>query len=123
MISIIDDDHGVREGTASLLRSLGYKVKTFESGRAFLDWEGSKSSVCCAIVDITMPEIDGFELHRQLVRDGCRFPIIFLTALADAVATVRMRECRVHGVLSKPCSEQSLVDCVESALARSGRGL
>jgi FixJ family two-component response regulator len=122
MISIIDDDHGVREGTASLLRSLGYEVQTFESGRAFLDWDGSRSSVSCAIVDIMMPEVDGYELHRRLIRDGCRFPIIFLTALTDAAATARMRECDVHGVLSKPCSEQSLVDCVQSALARSGRG-
>lgn len=117
MISLIDDDDGVREATASLLRSLGYEVHTFESGRAFLDWIDLDGDISCVITDIMMPDIDGFELHRRLVGGGYRFPIIFLTALTDAVAKTRMMECRVYGVLTKPCSEQTLVDCVESALA------
>lgn len=115
MISLIDDDDGVREATASLLRSLGYQVRTFESGRAFLDWSGLDDT-CCVITDIMMPEIDGFELHRRLAVGGYRFPIIFLTALTGAVAEARMRECAVHAILTKPCSEQSLVACVTSAL-------
>jgi FixJ family two-component response regulator len=77
------------------------------------------------ITDIMMPEIDGFELHRRLVSAGHRFPIIFLTALADAAANAHLRQCRVHGILTKPCSERSLIDCVESALSgdRSARAL
>jgi FixJ family two-component response regulator len=115
MISLIDDDDDVREATANLLRSLGYEVETFASGRAFLD-RGRHPSISCVIADIMMPEIDGFELHRRLVGDGCLFPIIFFTAVTDAAATTRMKACGVHGILTKPCSEQSLVRCVESAL-------
>jgi FixJ family two-component response regulator len=65
-----------------------------------------------------MPEIDGFELHRRLVLGGYHFPIIFLTALPDAVAESRMRECQVHCILTKPYSEKDLLDCVRSALDR-----
>lgn len=39
MIFLIDDDDGVREAIASLLRSAGYDVQTFKSGRAFLEWD------------------------------------------------------------------------------------
>lgn len=120
MISVIDDDGGVREATASLLRSLGYIVRTFDSGRAFLGWSRIDDT-SCAILDVIMPEIDGFELHRRLVDGGHRFPIIFLTAVTDAYTWARMRECEVHGILAKPCSQQSLLDCVESAIARGSR--
>lgn len=116
MITLIDDDDEVREATARLLRSLGYDVRTFESGRSFLNWDGLDDSVSCVIMDIMMPGIDGFELHRRLVGAGYDFPIIFLTALTDVAANARMRECGVHGILAKPCSERHLVDCVESAL-------
>jgi FixJ family two-component response regulator len=122
MISLIDDDDGVRDATARLLRSLGYEVRTFESARAFLDWSAINPDISCVITDIMMPGIDGFELHRRLMISGCRFPIIFLTALGDAVAEARMRECEVHGILTKPCSENSLVACIESALERHRRG-
>ena len=117
MITLVDDDDGVREATANLLRSLGYKVRTFESGRALLGWSGL-NQISCVITDIMMPEIDGFELHRRLVRGGYRFPIIILTALTDAVAEARMKECQVHCILTKPCSERNLLDCVRSALDR-----
>lgn len=121
MISLIDDDDAVREATASLLRSLGYEVRTFASGRAFLSWNGLGDSVSCAIMDIMMPGIDGFELYHRLVVAGHRFPVIFLTALSGPAAEARMRECGVHAILIKPCSERSLVDCVESALGSRAR--
>jgi FixJ family two-component response regulator len=115
MITLVDDDDGVREATANLLRSHGYEVQTFESGRALLGWNGLNET-SCIITDIMMPEIDGFELHRRLLRAGYRFPIIFLTALTDSLAEARMRECQVHCILTKPCSESSLLDGVRTAL-------
>lgn len=115
MITLVDDDDGVREATANLLRSHGYEVQAFESARALLGWNGLNDT-SCVITDVMMPEIDGFELHRRLVRGGHRFPIIFLTALTDAVAKARMKECQVHCILTKPCSEKSLLDGVRSAL-------
>lgn len=121
MISLIDDDAGVREATASLLRSLCYDVRSFESGRSFLDWVGLGDSVRCAIIDVMMPEIDGFELHRRLLESGHCFPVIFLTALADTATRTRVRESGAHGILTKPCSERRLVDCIESALGESHR--
>jgi FixJ family two-component response regulator len=120
MISLVDDDDGVREATASLLRSLGYEVRTFESGRAFLDSAGlNKTS--CLIADIMMPEMDGYELQRRLANCGCRFPIIFLTAIAETSARKRLLESGAHCVLAKPCSEQTLVDCVQSAINQRGQ--
>jgi FixJ family two-component response regulator len=115
MISLVDDDPGVREATARLLRSLGYDVKTFESGQALLDWSGL-SETCCVIADVVMPEIDGFELQRRLARQGFQFPIIFVTAIAEDAARERLMRGGAYDVLSKPCPEKRLMECLESAL-------
>jgi FixJ family two-component response regulator len=115
MISLVDDDPGVREATASLLRSLGYDVKTFESGQALLDWSGL-SETCCVIADVMMPEIDGFELQRRLARQGFQFPIIFVTGIAEDSARERLMRGGAYDVLSKPCPEKRLMDCLEAAL-------
>jgi FixJ family two-component response regulator len=120
MICLVDDDDGVREATASLLRSLGYEVRTFESGRAFLNSAGLNRTRCL-IADLKMPEMDGYELQRCLTINGCDFPVIFLTAITEASARRRLLESGAHCVLAKPCSQQNLVDCIESAIDHGAR--
>jgi FixJ family two-component response regulator len=115
MISLVDDDLAVLLANASLLRSLGYSVKTFESGRALLGWSGL-ADTHCVIADVMMPEIDGFELQRRLAQGGFRFPVIFLTAVSESAARERLMRGGACDVLSKPCPQQRLVDCLESAL-------
>jgi FixJ family two-component response regulator len=117
MISLVDDDRGVLEAMAGLLRSLGYSVTTFDSGRALLDWSGLAKSEC-VIADVMMPGLDGFELQRRLAQKDCRCPVIFLTALAGGDVRESLMRGGAYEVLSKPCSEQSLIDCLEGALKR-----
>ena len=114
-ISLVDDDDGVREATATLLRSLGYEVHSFASSRAFLDWSGLNDT-SCLLADVMMPEIDGFALQRLLVDMGCDFPIIFLTAITEQSARMRLIQNGAYSVLSKPCSQQNLVEWIESAI-------
>jgi FixJ family two-component response regulator len=120
MISLVDDDPGVLEANAGLLRSLGYDVRTFETGRALLDWSGL-AETCCVITDVMMPEIDGFELQRRLVLLGFRSPVIFLTALTEQAARERLLRAGAYDVLSKPCPEQRLVACLQAALEHCQR--
>ena len=115
MITLVDDDPGVLQAIAGLLRSLGYDVKTFESGRALLEW-GGLAKARCVITDVMMPEIDGFELQRRLALQGFQFPVIFLTAVTDRTAKERLLRAGAYDVLSKPCPEQRLLDCLEAAL-------
>jgi FixJ family two-component response regulator len=119
MISLVDDDDEVRQTTASLLRSLGYKVQVFASGRALLDYD-RLNDTACLITDVMMPEIDGHELQRLLAINGCRFPIIFLTAVMDMSARARLLNGGAHCVLIKPCSQQSLINYIESAIHHGG---
>jgi len=115
MISLVDDEAEVLQATAGLLRSLGYVVKTFESGQALLV-SSDIGETECVIADVVMPGIDGFELQRRIALRGFHIPIIFLTAISGAPTRERLMSGGAFDVLSKPCSQQQLVDSLEAAL-------
>lgn len=115
MISLIDDEVDVLEATATLLRSLGYVVRTFASGHEFLV-SNDLDDTECVIADVMMPGIDGFELQRRIAHRGLRFPIIFLTAISGTLTKDRLMSGGAFDVLSKPCSQQQLIDSLEAAL-------
>jgi len=120
MITLVDDDLSVLQGNAGLLRSIGYDVKTFESGRELLEWS-RLAEACCVITDVMMPEIDGFELQRRLALQGFQFPVIFLTAITETATRERLLRAGAYDVLSKPCPEKRLLDCLEAALEHCQR--
>jgi FixJ family two-component response regulator len=117
MISLVDDEVDVLKATAGLLRSLGYAVRTFESGHELLV-STDIGETECIIADVMMPEIDGFELQRRIALRGFRFPIIFLTAASGKLTRERLMSGGAFDVLSKPCSQQQLVDSLEAALGQ-----
>jgi CheY-like chemotaxis protein len=72
-IAVIDDDDGVRMSLSSLVRSLGYEVRTYGSAVAFLEDAGS-GAVDCIITDLQMPQMSGEQLQAQLVSSGRTLP-------------------------------------------------
>jgi len=119
MISIIDDDAFAREGISGLVQSYGYDVSAFSSAEHFLTF-GSLDEVKCVVTDLNMPGLNGLELQRELRDRGCRIPVIFVTAYPDERQKRRALDAGAVGFLSKPFSEQSLLDCLHIAL-RSGQ--
>jgi FixJ family two-component response regulator len=118
MISIIDDDESVRDATKGLLRSLGYGASAFASAEDFLR-SGRIDDTSCLITDVQMPGMSGVELQSLLIAQGNRTPVIFMTANPEqAIRAVAMNAGAV-GVLSKPFKEQSLIDCLSTALNES----
>ena len=75
IISIVDDDHSVRESLHGLLRSVGFSAQVFVSAEEFLKSD-QFDKTDCLILDVRMPGISGIELQRQLKAKGCRIPII-----------------------------------------------
>ena len=112
-IGVIDDDAAVRRGLERLLGACGYNVETYESAREFLDHAGMNTADCI-LLDVRMPGMTGFELHRRLTRDRYQLPTIFITAHAGPGA---------HGcpsplprMLTKPFDEDALLDAIQGAL-------
>jgi FixJ family two-component response regulator len=116
LISIVEDDVFVREATGRLVRSLGFSAAAFVSAEDFLRSD-CVSQTSCLITDVHMPGLSGLELQGQLIARGRRTPVIFITAFPDD--KVRMQALRAGAVafLSKPFEEESLINCINTALA------
>jgi FixJ family two-component response regulator len=118
LISIIDDDEAMREATKGLIRSLGYQAATFASAEEFLQSD-NVASTSCLIADVQMPGLSGIELQRDLIARGIKMPTIFITAFPEERTRLRALKAGAFGYLGKPFSEESLLECLNSALGGS----
>ena len=115
LISIVDDDGFVRESTRGLVRSMGYAAETFASAEEYLR-SNCAADTACLISDIQMPGMNGADLQDRLIADGHRTPIIFVTAFPDEGIRARVLKAGACGVLIKPFSDKSLMECLDRAL-------
>ena len=116
-ILIVDDDEMVRIALRELLKPEGYEIEAVGSGKEALE-RISEKIYDLLIFDIIMPEMDGFELCRQVRsrEDYTDVPVVFLTAKSR-------EEDRAHGIdvganlfLSKPISPSKLLDIISGAI-------
>jgi FixJ family two-component response regulator len=114
LIAIVDDDQSFREALESLLALIGFRTATFASARNLLD-SPQFPNVSCAILDVSMPEMDGLELQRHLVAKH-PIPIIFITDLGDAKTREQALRAGATSFLRKPVNEETLLDALNSAL-------
>ncbi len=116
VIAIVDDDISVRESLESLIRSVGLAVRVFASAEEFLD-SNHIGKTDCLILDVRLPGMSGFELHRRLLAGGIEVPVIFITAHGyDDRARSEAASDWTVARLTKPFSEDELLDAVHAAL-------
>lgn len=117
LIVIVDDDESVQSALQELIEADGLSAKCFGSAEEFLE-SGLQRKAACLITDIRMPGISGLELQAKLKSDGCKTPIIFITAHGDARVRIQaMREGAVE-FLMKPFDDQILLNRVRAAFDR-----
>src|ERR1700730_16266619 len=119
-VYVLDDDVSVREGVGSLIRSVGLKVRTFASAQEFLA-SLRKERPSCLVLDIQLPDINGFELQQELATKDIQIPIIFLTGHGDIPMSVRAIKAGALEFLTKPFDEEYLLEAIRSAIARDNK--
>jgi FixJ family two-component response regulator len=117
-IAVVDDDESVRESLPDLIRVFGHEAAVFASAKQFLA-SGVTDQVKCLILDIAMPGMSGIELQRELVRQGRRIPIVFITAHGDEQVCQRLRQNGAVECLLKPFTDTALHEALDAVL-RSG---
>jgi FixJ family two-component response regulator len=115
VISIIDDDESIRNGTLRLVRSLGFIGHAFPSAHAFLN-SGQLIETSCLISDIHMPEMSGIQLQDALRAGGHNIPIIFITAFPDDKIRAQALAQGAVCFLDKPFEGEALSRCIGIAL-------
>jgi two-component system OmpR family response regulator len=118
-ILVVDDEDSLSDLVASALRFAGYSVATESNG-----WDALRHIKTdmpdLIVLDVNMPDMDGFELCRRIRRDGIQAPVIFLTA-RDDIDDLRIG-FRQGGddYLTKPFSLEELGLRIEALLRRAG---
>jgi FixJ family two-component response regulator len=117
LVYVVDDDAGVRDSLARLLRSVGMEVALFASVAEFA--AAARADACsCLLLDVRMQGTSGLDLQDQLNRDGVTLPVVFMSGFGDIPMTVRAMKGGAVDFLSKPFREQDLLDAVQLALER-----
>lgn len=117
IIYVIDDDEAVRQSLEFLLNTAGIKVRSFESGKAFLDVLAQIDSGC-VITDVRMPEITGIDLLKKVKEIKPDLPVIVITGHGDIALAVEAMKIGAVDFLEKPFDDDHLLAAVKSALDR-----
>jgi FixJ family two-component response regulator len=116
-VYLVDDDPGVLKALSRLLRSRGYEVKPYFSPQLFLE-EHDVAVSGCAILDVSMPGLDGLELQRALTAaGGSHRPVVFVTGKGDIPTSVRAMKAGAIDFLTKPVKDKDLFEAVSRAEA------
>lgn len=117
VVVVIDDDGAVRAALKELLESVGLKVILFQSAADFLE-STIPDTTCCMVLDVRMPAMSGLKLQEELARAEVQVPIVFITGHGNIAMAVRAMKAGAIDFLTKPFSDQDLLDAVFAALER-----
>jgi len=117
IVHIIDDDDSVRLMLDSLLRSVRFNVRTYESTQELLKVD-SLGAPGCIVLDIRLPGINGLDFQEQLQELGIRLPVVLMTGHADIPMSVRGMKAGAVDFLPKPFRDQDMIDAVTTAINR-----
>jgi FixJ family two-component response regulator len=117
IVSIVDDDAGMRTSLTDLLDSVGCQSRCFDSSEQFLSCDAAQTSDL-VITDIQMGKLDGLGLLNHLRNTlGSSVPVIVITALTDEELQHRAAAEGCFAFLRKPFDPDTLLCHVKEAVA------
>jgi FixJ family two-component response regulator len=117
IVFVVDDDPSVRSSTERLVRSAGFKVKTFGSAKEFLE-SFRPEGPACLVLDVRLPGQSGLDLQRELTGSGVQIPIIFMTGHGDIPMSVRAMKAGAAEFLTKPYRKNDLLEAIRASIER-----
>ena len=122
-ILVVEDDESIREMLRYYFKSVGYEVRSYESGEAMFQGEEGQGCPVLCILDIMLPGMDGLEILRRLRtdRDRSKVPVILLTARTAEMDRVAGLEAGADDYVVKPFGIMELQARVKAVLRRTQR--
>ena len=119
-VLVVDDEPNIRELVQVALKFHGCSVTTAASGQDALR-QAEAGQPDLIVLDVMLPDMDGFEVCRRLRAAGNEVPVIFLTARDTSSDTVRGLAIGGDDYVTKPFSVEALVARVRAVLRRANR--
>ncbi len=117
-ILVVEDEEPIRELVTTALRFTGFQVETAVSGGEALA-EARNSTYDLIVLDVNLPDLDGFAVCRKLRSNGDQVPVVFLTARDDPADLRAGFTDGGDDYVTKPFSLEELVLRIEAVLRRS----
>jgi DNA-binding response OmpR family regulator len=120
-ILVVDDEPAIVQVIRDRLSQEGFQVRAAGSGEAALD--AARDPLDLVILDLMLPDLDGFEVLRRLRQQGLDLPVVILTARDDDVDVVVGLELGADDYVVKPFNPRELVARVRAVLRRRAEAL
>jgi FixJ family two-component response regulator len=118
VVFVVDDDISVRESLETFIAHKGLGVETFVSAQEFL--KRPRATVpSCLVLNISLPGLNGLDLQKRIAVERHEMPIIFITGHGDIPVTVQAMKAGAVEFLTKPFSNEILLNAIRNALERS----
>jgi len=118
IVFVVDDDISVRESLQLLIECEGWHPETFASAQEFLDRPRSLVP-SCLVLDVSLPGLNGLDVQKRVAVERPDMPIIFITGYGDVPTTVRAMKAGAVEFLTKPFSDDALLNAIRQAVERS----
>ena len=116
-ILIVEDELAIADSIAYALRTDGFTPVHVSLGQHALDAMRAQPAPSLVVLDVGLPDMNGFEVCRQL-RQFCNVPVIFLTARSDEIDRIVGLEIGADDYVTKPFSPRELVARIRVVLRR-----
>ena len=120
IVHLVDDDEAIRRSVGFMLKTSGFKVRSFESGVDLLK-AASGLEPGCILLDIRMPGMDGLEVQSALRDKGVTLPVIIMTGHGDVTLAVQAMKAGAVDFIEKPFEKAVVLSALEHGVERLKR--
>ena len=117
VIAVLDDEPQMRKALRRLLSTHGFRVEAYERGDDFLAALPSHPADCL-VLDLHMPEVNGFDVLAALQSQRLPMPVIIITGHDEPGTSDRALALGGRAYLKKPVDESALLSAIRSAIAK-----
>lgn len=114
-IHIVDDDPSTRKYLQSLIATVNYKTKAYDSAANFLE-SYKEDGIGCLILDLRLPGISGLELQKELATNSIDLPVIMITGYGDIPTAVKAMKAGVLDFIEKPFRGKFMIERINNAV-------
>jgi two-component system response regulator RegX3 len=119
-VLVVEDELSIRQGLCDVLTFRGYSVEAVADGRAALE-QVARQSFDLILLDVMLPEVDGFAVCARIRAERREVPIVMLTAKGSEEDILRGFELGADDYVTKPFSVRQLLARVQALLKRTGK--
>ena len=119
-ILVLEDEANIRSFVVINLRRSGFEPIEAENGEMALEKLRQNPDICLALLDVMLPDIDGFEVCRRIRATGSKMGIIMLTAKSQEIDKVTGLMTGADDYVTKPFSPAELTARVDALIRRLG---